>query len=114
MTGSKMTSMTADEMRAAGQRGESQTDWDRVRAQAPYVWDGQDEDERPLTTEEMQAGIAAFRKKVGRPLGSGRKEQIAIRLDRDVLDVFRASGPGWQTRMNAALREWIHDHFPAA
>jgi uncharacterized protein (DUF4415 family) len=67
-------------------------------------------DDRPLTAEEMQAGIAAFRKKVGRPLGSGRKEQVAIRLDREVLDAFRSRGPGWQTQINAALREWIQTH----
>jgi len=38
------------------------------------------------------------------------KEQVAIRFDREVLEAFRAGGPGWQTRMNAALREWLADH----
>ncbi|MHB1642239.1 MAG: BrnA antitoxin family protein [Acidithiobacillus sp.] len=31
---------------------------------------------------------------------------------RDVLEMFRASGPGWQTRMNAALRDWLKTHSP--
>ena len=35
------------------------------------------------------------------------KEQVAIRFDPEVLRAFRASGPGWQTRMNAALKEWL-------
>jgi uncharacterized protein (DUF4415 family) len=35
------------------------------------------------------------------------KEQIAIRLDQDVLSAFRVDGPGWQSRVNAALREWL-------
>ena len=39
----------------------------------------------------------------GRPAGSD-KEQVTLRLDREVLDRFRAGGPGWQTRMNEALR----------
>ncbi|MBU1664971.1 MAG: BrnA antitoxin family protein, partial [Gammaproteobacteria bacterium] len=26
---------------------------------------------------------------------------------------FRSSGPGWQSRMNAALREWLETHTPA-
>lgn len=39
----------------------------------------------------------------GRPTGSN-KEQVSLRLDKDVLDRFRASGPGWQTRINEALR----------
>jgi uncharacterized protein (DUF4415 family) len=78
-----------------------------------YVWNGTDDDDRPLTREEMLAGMAAARKR-GRPAGSGRKEQVAIRLDHDVLAAFRASGPGWQTRMNDALKEWLKDHQPAA
>jgi hypothetical protein len=35
------------------------------------------------------------------------KEQVAIRFDAEVLAAFRADGPGWQTRMNAALKEWL-------
>ena len=30
-----------------------------------------------------------------------------IRLDADVIDTFKATGKGWQTRMNAALRDWL-------
>jgi len=30
--------------------------------------------------------------------------------DADVLEAFRATGKGWQTRMNAALREWLKEH----
>lgn len=44
------------------------------------------------------------RNKGGRPRGSD-KEMVSIRLDRDVLERFRASGPGWQTRINEALRK---------
>jgi len=78
-----------------------------------FVWDGKNEDERPLTHEEMIAGVEAYRKQRGRPAGSGTKEQVAIRFDRDVLAAFRAAGPGWQTRMNAALRDWLESHTPA-
>ena len=39
----------------------------------------------------------------GRPPGSD-KLQISIRLDKDVVEKFKATGPGWQTRINAALR----------
>lgn len=41
--------------------------------------------------------------KGGRPAGSS-KEQVSLRIDRDVLERFRAGGPGWQSRMNEALR----------
>jgi uncharacterized protein (DUF4415 family) len=40
----------------------------------------------------------------GRPKGSGTKEMVTLRLDKDVLERFRAGGPGWQTRVNDALR----------
>jgi uncharacterized protein (DUF4415 family) len=40
------------------------------------------------------------------------KERTTIRLSRDVLQRFRASGPGWQTRLDAALREWLDTHSP--
>lgn len=41
----------------------------------------------------------------GRPRADAPKQQVTLRLDRVVLDRFRASGPGWQTRMNEALRK---------
>jgi uncharacterized protein (DUF4415 family) len=33
------------------------------------------------------------------------KEQVTLRIDREVLDFFQADGPGWQDRINAALRK---------
>jgi len=76
-----------------------------------FAWDGVDEDDRPLTRDEMRDGIAAAKRR-GRPVGSGDKEQVAIRFDREVLAAFRAGGPGWQTRMNNALRDWLKEHQP--
>lgn len=55
-------------------------------------------------------GVAATVAAIRRMRGPGRrpaKEQVAIRLDPEVLSAFRAGGPGWQTRMNAALKEWL-------
>ena len=48
--------------------------------------------------------------KRGRPLGSGKKDQITLRLDSDIVAHFRASGNGWQTRINAALKSWVRTH----
>jgi uncharacterized protein (DUF4415 family) len=39
------------------------------------------------------------------PVVPGAKEQVTLRIDRDVLDHFQADGPGWQDRINAALRK---------
>jgi uncharacterized protein (DUF4415 family) len=35
----------------------------------------------------------------------GVKETVTLRIDRDVLDYFQEGGPGWQERINAALRK---------
>ena len=60
---------------------------------------GQDPD-----TYEPSASEIATMKRPGRPLGSGTKTQVTLRLDTDALEAFKASGPGWQTRINALLR----------
>lgn len=51
-------------------------------------------------------GLAELRAKRGRPAKAleERKEQIALRVDKDVLEWYRAQGVGWQTRMNAVLK----------
>ena len=45
----------------------------------------------------------------GRPRLNSPKEAVKLRLDPEVLAYFRSSGGGWQTRINAALREAIKD-----
>ena len=40
------------------------------------------------------------------------KERITIRLSRDVVEKFCATGEGWQTRLDAALRDWLQTHSP--
>jgi len=44
-------------------------------------------------------------RRIGRPPSLAPKEAINIRLDPDVLAYFRATGPGWQSRINAELRK---------
>jgi len=39
------------------------------------------------------------------PQKAPTKKQLSLRLDQDVVDTFRATGPGWQSRINAALRK---------
>ena len=49
----------------------------------------------------------------GRPKADVVRERITIRIEADVLAQFKASGPGWQTRMNAALADWLKTHTPS-
>jgi uncharacterized protein (DUF4415 family) len=53
-------------------------------------------------------GVKELRAKRGRPTKAAdeRKEQIALRLDADVLAWYRGLGNGWQTRMNAVLKAY--------
>lgn len=41
------------------------------------------------------------------PIGTATKQQVTLRLDPDVLARFRADGPGWQGRINDALRKAV-------
>jgi len=53
-------------------------------------------------------GVAQLRAKRGRPAKAPheRKEQIALRVDAEVLAWYREQGEGWQTRMNAVLKAY--------
>ena len=55
---------------------------------------------------------ASLRKKLGvrGPQKTPVKERITIRLSPDVIQKFRATGDGWQTRVDAALQDWLKSH----
>lgn len=44
------------------------------------------------------------------PKGVRPKVLLSVRYDADVIEAFRASGDGWQSRMNDALRDWLQSH----
>lgn len=67
-----------------------------------------DPDSIPLTDAEWEA--VKPRLKRGRPLSELTKEKISIRLSAEVIDQFRSTGAGWQTRMDNALKEWLNTH----
>lgn len=70
-----------------------------------------DPDDAPELTSEWAAGADLYNGKQlikrGRPPGSGSKTQTTVRLSNEVLAFFRSSGPGWQTRMDAALKKYV-------
>ena len=95
MRGSKkITVMTSEEMQAAISRGEDRTDWARVRREAhkdPHAakWD-------------RKIGELIARKR-GRPVVGEEKTAISLRVPMSVVERWKATGPGWQTRMVARL-----------
>lgn len=71
---------------------------------APEATDQQLADARPFA-EAFPDLAAKMRKNVGgRPRSDNPKQPISIRLDQDVIAKFKATGPGWQSRINEALR----------
>ena len=58
-------------------------------------------------------GVEIGRAKTRGPNRRQTKEQVAVRYSPDVLAAFRATGRGWQTRMDDALRDWLKTHSPA-
>jgi uncharacterized protein (DUF4415 family) len=69
------------------------------------VTDWVDPDEIPdLSTEEWSKVIDAAPVQRGRPKAAVTKISTTIRLDPDVLEKFKAEGPGWQSRINDVLR----------
>jgi uncharacterized protein (DUF4415 family) len=69
-------------------------------------------DDRRRTTSSRDLAEAAFKKATTKPVDlpppkpavPSAKEMVSLRLDRDVLDHFQEAGPGWQDRINEALR----------
>src|SRR6266404_9289154 len=73
----------------------------------------EDPDTAPELTDEwfgkadLHYGEILLRRGRGRPALDSPKKLISLRLDQDVIERFRAGGPGWQSRINAALRKHL-------
>jgi uncharacterized protein (DUF4415 family) len=72
-----------------------------------------DPDAPPLTAKQMNA-MLPMRNLRGRPKLASSKQLISIRYSREVLAYFKATGEGWQSRMDQVLREYIAKHSDTA
>jgi uncharacterized protein (DUF4415 family) len=72
----------------------------------------EDPDAAPELTKEWFTGATRMDGtrviRRGRPKSASSKKLVSLRLDRDVVETFRATGPGWQSRINETLRR----HMP--
>lgn len=81
-----------------------------AKAAAPIHSTGKSKVDWSKAVVTSGGGVAATMTALRRTRGPNKrpaKEQVAIRLDPEVVGALRASGPGWQTRVNAALKEWL-------
>ena len=79
----------------------SQEDWNEVSDNPE--WTAEDFAQARPFKEAMPELYAAWKRKRGAQRAP-TKRLISLRLDQDVIERFRATGPGWQARMNEALR----------
>jgi len=63
-----------------------------------------------MLPESLQAKLAT---RTRGPQKAPTKERVTIRLSRDVVERFRATGEGWQTRVDAALKDWLRTNLPS-
>ena len=92
----RIVRFTADEIEAMRRRGEGRTNWDMSQEEA--MRRRRADPEAPVPYEGWQETVAV---ELPEP-----KEQVTLRLDRDVLRWFRAKGRGYQTLINAVLRSY--------
>jgi uncharacterized protein (DUF4415 family) len=96
-------------------------EWERLIAAAP----GKDRAPTPSEAQQMEqaivvqgGGYAAVREAMAKkrmrgergPQATPTKQLVSVRYSPEVLQHFKATGAGWQTRMNEALLEWVHKH----
>jgi len=71
---------------------------------APSLSDAELARFRPAHEVVPEFIAATVRAKRGRPVVDMPKKQVTLRIDQDVIEHFKAGGPGWQTRINDALK----------
>jgi uncharacterized protein (DUF4415 family) len=96
MSGKRIVRYTSEEL----DKMQGQTDWERLRREEEDApWDPEEDFEVDWSTMRIEPGT---------------KQALTLRIDRDVVEFFRATGKGYQTRMNAVLRAYMEAARKAA
>lgn len=106
MKKSNIVRFTADEIQRRLAAGESRTDWARIDRLTDADIDAAtrgDPDWQEFADVDWSKAIVVM---------PPEKQAISIRLDRDVIDFFKAQGSGYQTRINAVLRHFVESKKP--
>ena len=98
---------TAEEIEEMIRRGEDKTDWAALDAMTEA------EIEHNAVDDDLENGFSDVEGPIWvglpPPLGNGKK-LMSVRIDNDVVDWFKSQGKGYQTRMNAVLRQYMEHH----
>src|SRR3989338_8972154 len=68
-----------------------------------------DPDAKPLTARQLKA-MVPMRALRGRPKSDKKKLLVSVRYSQEVIEYFRATGDGWQSRMDEVLRKYVARH----
>ena len=99
-----------------GLKKNSKTDWERVQRDAandaPITYSPDTDLYDPSDSVQVANFFASAKvvRKPGRPKAETTKIPTAIRLSSDVVEYFKSTGTGWQSRIDAALRDWMSGH----
>lgn len=99
-----------------GLKKTSQTDWEQVQRDvaidAPIAYDPDTDLYDPDDPAQVANFFASAKvvRKPGRPKAETTKIPTAIRLSSDVVEYFKSTGAGWQSRIDSALRDWMSGH----
>jgi uncharacterized protein (DUF4415 family) len=107
MSKEHIVTYSADEIRRKIAAGESKTDWARVDAMTDEdIAEAMRDDPDWADLIDVDWSNAAI-------VYPRAKHAISIRLDKDIVDFFKATGKGYQTRINAVLRYYVEERLKA-
>ena len=72
-----------------------------------------DPDAHPLTPTQLKA-MVPLKSLRGRPKSESRKQLVSVRYSPEVLDYFKSTGEGWQSRMDGVLQQYVARHSKRA
>lgn len=104
MSDERIVRYSADEIREMIARGESKSDWQRIDAMTDEEIEASIRDDPDWAGEETDWSKATLVYPIS-------KQALSIRVDRDVIDFFKAEGKGYQTRINAVLRRFMQEEL---
>jgi uncharacterized protein (DUF4415 family) len=99
-----ITRFSAAELKKLRAQGEDRTDLARVRTKT------EEELERDIASDPNWKDVPANWYESATAVIPAPKKLISVRLDSDVIDWFKAQGPGYQTRINAVLRVFMRQN----
>ena len=72
-----------------------------------------DPDAKPLTSKQLKA-MVPLKALRGRPKSASKKLLVSVRYSPEVIEFFKSTGEGWQSRMDSVLRRYVARHSRSA